>query len=238
MTDSALQHLAAAEASSDSPVSEFPLSDTWATPWRLFRAASERFGPFTLDVAALPWNAKAPRYFTPLDDGLAQSWRGRVWCNPPYSRGNLEAWTAKAYAEVEARRAQLVTCLVPAWTSDGWWHRHVLPPRSRGTLASGEVRALVGRVHVTVRFLRGRVRFETEAGPAKTPPFASALVVYAIAPSLGRPRVLTPETVARVETLLAKGHSTSNACRLAGVDRRTWYRHLTRRRPGSLPSPH
>jgi hypothetical protein len=44
----------------------------------------------------------------------------------------------------------------------------------------------------------------------------------------GRPRVVTPETVARVEAFVAKGHSISNACRLAGVDRRTWYRHLGR----------
>lgn len=207
---------------------KLPLSDTWATPGRLFRAVANRFGPFTLDAAALPWSAKADRYFTPADDGLAQPWAGRVWLNPPYSRGSLEAWMAKAFGEVEAGRAELVCCLVPAWVSDGWWHRYVLPPHSRGTLAQGEVRALVGRVAVTVRFLRGRVRFETEAGPAGAPNFASALVVYGAGPVIGRPRVLVPETVARVEAFVAKGHSISNACRLAGVDRRTWYRHLGR----------
>lgn len=207
---------------------KLPTSDTWATPRRLFRAVETRFGPFTLDAAALPWSAKCTRYFTPAEDGLMQAWAGRVWLNPPYSRGNLEAWVAKAYAEVEARRAEVVACLVPAWVSDGWWHRWVLPPTSRGTLAHGEARALVGRVHVTVRFLRGRVRFETPSGPAGAPNFASALVVYGAPPKLGRPRVVTPDAVARVRGLIDKGHSVANACRLAGVDRRTWYRHLQR----------
>lgn len=43
---------------------------------------------FDLDVASppggVPW-IPAARYYTAADDGLAQSWNGLVWCNPPFS---------------------------------------------------------------------------------------------------------------------------------------------------------
>lgn len=44
---------------------------------------------FDIDVASppggIPWIPKL-RYFTQADDGLAQPWEGRIWCNPPFSR--------------------------------------------------------------------------------------------------------------------------------------------------------
>jgi hypothetical protein len=45
----------------------------WETPQPFFDQVHSEFG-FTLDVAAQPSNAKCPRYFTPEDDGLVQSW--------------------------------------------------------------------------------------------------------------------------------------------------------------------
>jgi phage N-6-adenine-methyltransferase len=50
---------------------------------------------FTLDACATPENAKCDRYFTPADDGLAQTWTGRVWMNPPYGR-EIASWMQKA----------------------------------------------------------------------------------------------------------------------------------------------
>ena len=43
----------------------------WSTPQWLFDALHIRFG-FTVDVCATPSNAMLPRYFTKLEDGLAQ----------------------------------------------------------------------------------------------------------------------------------------------------------------------
>lgn len=44
---------------------------------------------FDLDVCApiggAPW-VPANKFYTIEDDGLAQSWEGRVWMNPPYSK--------------------------------------------------------------------------------------------------------------------------------------------------------
>ena len=48
---------------------------------------------FDIDVASppngVPW-IPCKRYFTQLDDGLTQDWKGLVWCNPPFS--NIDPW--------------------------------------------------------------------------------------------------------------------------------------------------
>lgn len=63
----------------------------WYTPPAVFRALGLSFD---LDPAApaggVPW-VPAERFFSRADDGLAQSWTGRVWLNPPYGR-EVECW--------------------------------------------------------------------------------------------------------------------------------------------------
>ena len=89
----------------------------WETPQPFFDQVHSEFG-FTLDVAAQPSNAKCPRYFTPEDDGLVQSWGAEVcWCNPPYGR-TIGAWMRKAYES--ALQGATVVCLVPARTDTKW----------------------------------------------------------------------------------------------------------------------
>jgi phage N-6-adenine-methyltransferase len=148
-----------------------PRVDDRATAPEVFGPLHERFA-FTLDAAALPHNAKLPRYFTPEHDGLAQSWAGeRVWCNPPYS--SIEPWVEKAWLEVDA---ELVVMLLPAnRTEQGWWQRHVEPHRDKG----GGVR---------VEFLPGRMRFiahnATEIKPNERPPFGVCLLIWDNADSI------------------------------------------------------
>lgn len=69
-------------------------TDLWETPQSFFDALNEEFG-FETDVCALPENAKCARYFTPEDNGLAQTWTGVCWCNPPYGR-EIGKWVQKA----------------------------------------------------------------------------------------------------------------------------------------------
>ena len=67
-------------------------NDEWLTPPEIVRAC----GQFDLDPCApivRPWDT-ASRHFTVEDDGLAQSWDGRVWCNPPFGR-EAAAWLAR-----------------------------------------------------------------------------------------------------------------------------------------------
>jgi phage N-6-adenine-methyltransferase len=70
------------------------LTDGWATPQNLFNELDAEFG-FTLDVCASDWNHKCDNYFTVDQDGLAQTWNGICWMNPPYGR-TISKWMAKA----------------------------------------------------------------------------------------------------------------------------------------------
>lgn len=58
-------------------------SDEWYTPREIVGA----LGEFDLDPCAPTRQFyTAKECFTKAEDGLKQSWHGRVWCNPPYSR--------------------------------------------------------------------------------------------------------------------------------------------------------
>ena len=129
-------------------------SDEWATPRDRFEEWNAEFGPFTLDAAATADNALCRRFYTAEDDALTKPWRGRVWCNPPYSR--VGEFVAKASEEVEAGRADIVGLLVPSRTDTRWWHDYV-----------------EGKAEV--RFLRGRLKF---SGSNNSAPFPSALVIF------------------------------------------------------------
>lgn len=57
-------------------------TNVWLTPPDIVEA----LGQFDLDPCASvgqPWQTASTQY-TVEDDGLAQDWKGRVWCNPPY----------------------------------------------------------------------------------------------------------------------------------------------------------
>lgn len=144
-----------------------------------------RFGAFELDVAASSLNAKAPRFYTIADDGLAQPWRGQVWCNPPYS--DCGAWVRKAWDEWRGDDGRLprehylqhardrapyrIVMLLPAnRTEQGWWQELVEP----------HLRARRDDFHV--EFLRGRMRFDRPGaviGPkGDRPPFGCCLLIW------------------------------------------------------------
>jgi phage N-6-adenine-methyltransferase len=127
-------------------------TDLWATPQKFFDDLNREFG-FTLDVCALPENAKCENYFTPEIDGLKQKWGGSCYMNPPYGR-TIKEWMAKAYAEAQTN-ADVVVCLVPARTDTVWWHEY----------------AMLGEI----RFLKGRLKFGDQKNSA---PFPSAVVIF------------------------------------------------------------
>lgn len=112
----------------------------WGTPPELYATLDAEFR-FTLDAAADPELAKAPRWFGPEEDGLAQTWEGSVFCNPPYSACGV--WVEKGRLSAEA--GATVVMLLPARTDTRWFHDHVLG-------------------HAEIRFIRGRVRY---VGPAE-----------------------------------------------------------------------
>lgn len=144
-------------------------TDMWGTPESFLSGLRQEFS-FTLDPCASHTNAKAERYYTIEDDGLTQPWTGTVWMNPPYGR-TIGAWLTKA-----RRSAQLgatVVCLIPCRTDTNYWHDEVMAYASE------------------VRFLRQRLNFEGDCGPAShNAPFPSVVVIFR--PGLtGPPKVST-----------------------------------------------
>ena len=126
-------------------------TDDWATPQGLFDRLNAAFG-FELDVCATPDNAKCPRFYTREDDGLAQTWTGRCWMNPPYGR-EIGQWVRKALES--SRGGALVVCLVPARTDTAWWNEYA--------------------VHADIHFIRGRLKFGNATASA---PFPSAILIF------------------------------------------------------------
>ena len=123
----------------------------WETPQDLFDKLDSEF-QFGLDVCATPQNAKCARFFTSDDDGLAKTWEGVCWMNPPYGR-EIPKWMKKAYES--SRQGATVVCLVSARTDTQWWHEHA---------TRGEIRCL-----------KGRLKF---GGSKSSAPFPSAIVVF------------------------------------------------------------
>jgi len=113
-------------------VLEASASEHWGTPDPVAIGIQSIWGLFDLDAAASKENAKAEEWFDEEDDGLKQDWYGVTFCNPPFNlkkKMRVDPWIAKARHETErtvgdlCRRAIL---LVPARTSNKWWHEHVM----------------------------------------------------------------------------------------------------------------
>lgn len=124
----------------------------WETPQDFFDNLDAEFH-FTIDVAALPENAKCSNYYTPEDNGLLQPWTGTVWCNPPYGR-RVGDWVRKASDE-STRNGNTVVMLLPARVDTKWFHDYIY-----------------GKAEV--RFVRGRLKF---GGSVNAAPFPSMVVV-------------------------------------------------------------
>ena len=134
----------------------------WETPPDLFDALDAEF-EFTLDVCASPKTAKVARYFTEVDDGLAQDWNGeRCWMNPPYGR-DVYRWVEKASTQTGG----VVVALLYARTDTRWWHDHVW---------DGDLHA--PRAGVEIRFLCGRVRFGLDGDFGRPAPAPSVIVIF------------------------------------------------------------
>lgn len=127
-------------------------SDMWETPQDFFDKLNEEFH-FTVDVCAIPENAKCEKFFSPKNDGLKQEWEGVCWCNPPYGR-KIGLWVEKAY--VASTWGATVVMLLPARTDTKWFHEYIYNKAE-------------------IRFIKGRLKF----GNSKTAaPFPSMVVIY------------------------------------------------------------
>lgn len=129
-------------------------TDMWFTPQEFFDKLDQEFN-FTLDVCAIPENAKCERFFTPEMNGLKQEWTGICWCNPPYGR-ELGKWVEKAY--IASTYGTTVVMLIPARTDTQWFHKYIY-----------------NKENVEIRFVKGRLKF---GGAKNAAPFPSMVVIF------------------------------------------------------------
>lgn len=96
-----------------------PSEQRYGTPPHLVRAIElEMRRRFDLDAGAEAWSAKAERFYTIDDDGLAQPWAPFTFYNPPYS--DQQTWLGKAVREA-ALRGVLSVGLVQAAVSNRYF---------------------------------------------------------------------------------------------------------------------
>lgn len=134
-------------------------TDEWETPPEEVKKIEARLGiTFDLDPCCRPETAKAPKYYTKVDNGLAQPWAGWVWVNPPYSEP--KKWIEKAIAETQRDPSCHVVMLLPAAVDTGWFHDLVVP-------------------NADVQFIRGRILFWGWArSPIGSPTSGSVLAIF------------------------------------------------------------
>lgn len=146
------------------PALQMSESNEWYTPQDYIEAARRVLGAIDLDPASNPFanqTVKASRFFTIIDDGLKQQWRGRVWLNPPYGRDSGESnqaiWSARLIEEYEAGRVTEAVLLINAVTDRVWFQPLWNYP---------------------ICFTDHRIKFYDPSGEAGSPTHGNALVYF------------------------------------------------------------
>ena len=103
-------------------------NNEWYTPAKYIDLAREVMGGIDCDPATSEianQTVKAKTIFTAEDDGLAQTWRGRVWMNPPYAQPLVSDFAEAVSAKFESGEIEQACILVNNATETQWFQRMV-----------------------------------------------------------------------------------------------------------------
>lgn len=178
-----------------------PEVDNLETPWDFFKPLDERFR-FTLDVAALPHNAKCERYFSPVDKASKCMWAQHGECGPDGCKGcqNGGAGALALDGLTQSWAGERVWCNPPysniaPWVEKAWseWNSPCVQPqlvvmllpanRTEQGWWQREVEPFRDRADgLNVEFLPGRLRFikhgHDRVEPNQRPPFGCCLLIW------------------------------------------------------------
>lgn len=124
--------------------------EEWGTPAYILEAARETLGFIALDPATneeAQTRVQADHYYTREDDGLAHSWAGTVWLNPPYSRGKVDLFVNKLVHEYLWGGVTEALLLVNSAVGTKWF-RHAAAFSDAMCLLNKRVRFLQNGVEV------------------------------------------------------------------------------------------
>ena len=89
---------------------------------------------------------KAQRFLTEREDGLKRAWRGRVWLNPPFSRGLVDAFVARLLDRLAIGQVTQAVLLTNNSTDTAWWQAAAAEARAVCLLA-GRLNFLNAELH-------------------------------------------------------------------------------------------
>lgn len=119
-------------------------NNEWYTPARYIEGARRVMGgidtdPATSEIANRTVGAET--WFTESDDGRAQTWRGRVWMNPPYAQPLIADFCDALAEKFKDGEVEQACVLVNNGTETAWFQR-LLSVASAVALPKGRVRFL------------------------------------------------------------------------------------------------
>jgi hypothetical protein len=109
------EHVMRVMGSSDSP--------EWYTPQEIIDLACQMFGTIDTDPCSNSHETPtvpARTLYTKEDDGLAQTWTGKTYLNPPYG-AEISKWTDKLVAEYKSGNVTEALALLPARIDTVWF---------------------------------------------------------------------------------------------------------------------
>lgn len=98
-------------------------SPEWHTPPDVIQRVVQVLGEVDLDPCSNSSehpNVPAKKYYTAFEDGLSQTWEGRVYMNPPYGR-EISDWIDKLLEEHRRGNVTQALLLLPARTDTQWF---------------------------------------------------------------------------------------------------------------------
>lgn len=134
----------------------------WYTPQEYVDAVREAMGGIDTDPCSCNSAnsvVQADNFYDEADDGLRQEWHGRVFVNPPYGDGTVDAFAAKLLGEIAAGRTTQAVFLVNNCTETKWFQ------------------SLISQA-AAVCFPRGRISFWSLEHKSKSPLQGQAVMYF------------------------------------------------------------